>query len=368
MKIGIPKEIKNNENRVGMLPSGVSQLVADGNTVYVEKNAAIGIGIGDDEYIKAGAVILNSLEEVFEKSDMIIKVKEPQPREIALFRPDHLVYTYLHLSADKELTEGLMKTGATYVAYETVTGKNGTLPLLLPMSEVAGRMGTQVGATYLQKNYGGKGILLGGVTGTERAKVVIIGAGISGQSALKMAVGLNADVTILDIDIEKLRYLDDLYGNKIKTLYSTKDNIEKSVINADLVIGCVLLPGAKAPKLVTEEMIKKMQKGTVLVDIAIDQGGCFETSKATTHENPIYFVHDVLHYCVANMPGAFPKTSTYALNNATLGYARALAKLGAVEACKKYPDLANGLSILNGKLTDKTVAHDLDLPYSELKL
>lgn len=368
MKIGIPKEIKNNENRVGMLPFAVSQLVADGNIVYVEKNAAIGLGIEDEEYVKAGAIVLPTLEEVFEKSQMIIKVKEPQPREIALFRPDHLVYTYLHLSADKELTEGLMKTGATYVAYETVTGKNGTLPLLLPMSEVAGRMATQVGATYLQKNNGGKGILLGGVTGTKRAKVVIIGAGISGQNAIKMAVGLNAEVTVLDVDIDKLRYLDDIYGNQIKTLYSTKDNIEKSVINADLVIGCVLLPGAKAPKLVTEEMIKKMEKGTVLVDVAIDQGGCFETSKATTHEKPIYFVHDVLHYCVANMPGAFPLTSTYALNNATLKYARELAKLGAREACKKYKDLANGLSIIDGKLVDKTVAHDLELTYTEVIL
>lgn len=368
MKIGIPKEIKNNENRVGMLPYGVAQLVADGNIVYVEKNAAIGLGISDDEYVQSGAIILDSLEEVFSKSEMIIKVKEPQPREISLFRPDHLVYTYLHLSADKNLTENLIKTGATFIAYETVTGKNKTLPLLLPMSEVAGRMAVQVGSTYLQKNNGGKGILLGGVTGTERAKVVIIGAGISGQNALKMAVGLNADVTILDIDIEKLRYLDDIYGNKIKTLYSTKSHIETSVINADLVIGCVLLPGAKAPKLVTKDMIMKMEKGTVLVDIAIDQGGCFETSKATTHENPIYFVNDVLHYCVANMPGAFPKTSTYALNNATLEYARKLSKLGAIEACKKYPDLANGLSILNGKLVDKIVAHDLELPFSELVL
>ncbi|MGL5656941.1 MAG: alanine dehydrogenase [Fusobacteriaceae bacterium] len=368
MKIGIPKEIKNNENRVGMLPYGVAQLVSDGNVVYVEKNAAIGLGISDDEYIKSGAIILDSLEEVFSKSEMIIKVKEPQPREISLFRPDHLVYTYLHLSADKCLAESLIKTGATFVAYETITGKNGTLPLLLPMSEVAGRMAVQVGATYLQKNNGGKGILLGGVTGTERAKVAIIGAGISGQNALKMAVGLNADVTILDIDIEKLRYLDDIYGNKIKTLYSTKSNIETSVINADLVIGCVLIPGAKAPKLVTKDMVMKMEKGTVLVDIAIDQGGCFETSKATTHENPIYFVNDVLHYCVANMPGAFPRTSTYALNNSTLDYARKLSKLGVLEACKKYPDLANGLSILNGKLVDKIVARDLDLPCSEIVL
>lgn len=368
MKIGIPKEIKNNENRVGMLPFGVSQLIADGHTVYVEKNAAIGLGITDSEYEKVGAKILNSLEEVFNSSEMIIKVKEPQPREISLFRPDHLVYTYLHLSADKELTESLMKTGGTFVAYEQVTSKNNTLPLLLPMSEVAGRMATQIGATYLQKNLGGKGILLGGVTGTHRAKVAIIGAGIAGQAALKMAVGLNADVTILDIDIDKLRYLDDIYGNQIKTLYSTKDSIEKTVMSADLVIGAVLLPGAKAPKLVTEDMIKKMEKGSVLVDIAIDQGGCFETSRATTHENPVYFVHDVLHYCVANMPGAFPKTSTYALNNATLKFARNLAKYGVIQACKRDSHLKDGLSILNGKLTDKTVAEDLNLEYTEANI
>lgn len=368
MKVGIPKEIKNNENRVGMLPFGVAQLVADGHEVFVEKNAAIGLGIPDSEYEKAGAKMLDSLEAVFEKSDMIIKVKEPQPKEIALFKPNHLVYTYLHLSADKKLTEDLMATGATFVAYETITGKNGTLPLLVPMSEVAGRMGVQVGATYLQKNLGGKGILLGGVTGTPRSKVVIIGAGISGQNALKMAVGLNADVTILDVNLEKLAYLDDIYGNRIKTLYSTKDNIEKAVVAADLVIGCVLLPGAKAPKLVTEEMIKKMQPGSVLVDIAIDQGGCFETSKATTHEHPIYTLHGVTHYCVANMPGAFPLTSTQALNNATLKYARILAAKGAKEACKNDQHLLAGLSILDGKLTDKTVAQDLHITYTEPKL
>ncbi|MGL5123800.1 MAG: alanine dehydrogenase [Fusobacteriaceae bacterium] len=367
MRIGIPKEIKNNENRVGLLPFAVGQLIADGNTVYVEKNAATGLGILDSEYEKVGAVILNNLEEVFNSSDMIIKVKEPQPVEIALFKPHHLIYTYLHLAADKILTESLLKTGATFIAYETIKGKNNTLPLLLPMSEVAGKMAVQVGANYLQKNNGGKGILLGGVTGTHSSKVVIIGAGISGQSALKIAVGLGADVTILDIDIDKLRYLDDIYGNKIKTLYSTKTNIENAVIKADLVIGCVLLPGAKAPKLVTEDMIKKMEKGSVLVDVAIDQGGCFETSKATTHEKPVYLVHDVIHYCVANMPGGFPLTATYALNNATLKYARELAKLGTTEACKKHNGLLAGLSIFNGKLTDKIVAKDLGLEYSEIK-
>lgn len=368
MKIGIPKEIKNNENRVGLLPFGVAQLVEDGHQVFVEKNAASGLGISDEEYVNVGAQILDSLEEVVAASEMIIKVKEPQPREIALFQPHHLVYTYLHLSADKKLTEDLMNTGATFVAYETITSRTGTLPLLMPMSEVAGRMATQVGATYLQKNMGGKGILMGGVTGTRRAKVVIIGAGISGQNALKMAVGLDADVTIIDVDMNKLRYLDDIYGNRINTLYSTKENIENAVIKADLVIGCVLLPGAKAPKLVTEEMIKKMEPGTVLVDVAIDQGGCFETSKPTTHENPVFVKHGVIHYCVANMPGAFALTSTQALNNATLRYARVLANKGVRKACQENENLKDGLSILDGKLTDKIVARDLELPYTEAVL
>ncbi len=367
MKIGIPKEIKNNENRVGMLPFGVAQLVKDGHTVYVEKNAAIGLGIEDVEYEKVGATMLDSLEDVFEASEMIIKVKEPQPREIALFKPHHLVYTYLHLSADKKLTEGLMNTGATFVAYETITDRNGTLPLLAPMSEVAGRMGTGMGMFYLQKKEGGRGILMGGVTGTDRAKVVIIGAGISGQNALKMAVGLEADVTVVDVDIQKLKYLDDIYGSKIKTLYSTSHNLERVVLEADLVVGCVLIPGAKAPKLVTKEMVSKMKKGAVLVDIAIDQGGCFETSHATTHENPTYEVDGVIHYCVANMPGAYPLTSTNALNNATLKYARVLASKGIV-ACKDDKHLCAGLSILNGKLTDPIVARDLEITYTEPNL
>lgn len=365
MRIGIPKEIKNNENRVGLLPYAVAQLVGDGHTVYVEKNAATGIGVTDQQYEEVGAFILNTPEEIFNSSDMIIKVKEPQPSEIALFKPHHIVYTYLHLAADKVLTEALMKTGATFIAYETITGKNNSLPLLRPMSEVAGKVAVQVGANYLQKNNGGKGILLGGATGVLPGKVVIIGAGVSGQSALKVAVGLGADVTVLDIDIDKLSYLDDIYGTQIKTLYSTKANIENSIIDADLVIGCILLPGAKAPKLITEEMIKKMEKGSVLVDVAIDQGGCFETSKPTTHENPVYLVHGILHYCVANIPGASPLTSTYALNNATLKYARELASLGVVESCKKHSNLLAGLSIFNGKLVDKTVAKDLDLEFLE---
>lgn len=365
MRIGIPKEIKNNENRVGLLPYAVAQLVSDGHTVYVEKNAAAGIGINDQQYEEVGAVILSTPEDIFNHSDLIIKVKEPQPSEIALFKPHHIVYTYLHLAADKALTEALIKTEATFIAYETITGKNNSLPLLKPMSEVAGKVAVQIGANYLQKNNGGKGILLGGAAGVLPGKVIIIGAGVSGQSALKIAVGLGADVTIIDIDVDKLSYLDDIYGTRIKTLYSTKENIENSIIDADLVIGCVLLPGAKTPKLVTEEMIKKMEKGSVLIDVAIDQGGCFETSKPTTHENPTYLVHGVLHYCVTNIPGVSPLTSTYALNNATFKYARELASLGVVVSCKKHANLLAGLSIFNGKLVDKTVAKDLDLEFLE---
>ncbi len=367
MKIGVPKEIKNNENRVGLVPSSVAQLVADDHELFIETNAGIGVGISDEEYIQAGAKMLSSLEEVFETADMIVKVKEPQPREIACLKPHHLLYTYLHLAADKPQTEGLMASGATCIAYETIVLEDKSIPLLAPMSEVAGRMATQMGAFYLQENQGGKGILIGGVPGTPRAKCVIIGAGVAGQNALQMAVGLGADCTILDVNLEKLRHLDDLYGNRIKTIYSNSHNIEEAVVSADLVIGTVLVPGAKAPKLVTREHIKRMQPGTVLVDVAIDQGGCFETSKATTHAEPIYFVDDVLHYCVANMPGAFARTSTYALNNSTLKYARALAGMDIHQACKKYPELINGINVIDGKLVYEQVAKDLDLPYTSLE-
>lgn len=367
MKIGVPKEIKNNENRVGLTPASVTQLVADGHELFVETNAGVGVGISDNEYIDAGAKILPSLEEVFETAEMIVKVKEPQPREIACLKPHHILYTYLHLAADKPQTEGLMASGATCIAYETIVLEDGSIPLLIPMSEVAGSMATQMGAFYLQENKGGKGILLGGVPGTARAKCVIIGAGVAGQNALKMAVGLGADCTIIDVDVKKLRHLDDLYGNRIKTMYSNHHNIEEALAGVDLVIGTVLIPGAKAPKLVTREHIKKMQPGTVLVDVAIDQGGCFETSRATTHADPVYFVDDILHYCVANMPGAFARTSTYALNNATLKYARALAGTGVHEACKKHPELIGGINVINGKLVHKQVAHDLELPYTPLE-
>lgn len=368
MKIGVPKEIKNNENRVGLVPGGVRQLVLDGHEVYVEKNAGIGIGITDNEYQKAGATILNSLKEVFEKSTMIIKVKEPQPIEIALLKPHHILYTYLHLAADRELTQGLMKTGATCIAYETIQLEDHSLPLLVPMSEVAGRMATQIGAAYLQLNQGGKGILLGGVPGVQRGKVTVIGCGIAGTNAIKMAMGLGAEVVAIDLSTKRLAELDDLFDNRITTLYSSSFNIEQCVINSDLVIGAVLVPGAKAPKLVTRDMISKMQKGSVVIDIAVDQGGCIETCKPTTHENPTYIVDGVTHYCVANMPGAVARTSTYALTNVTLKYARALAREGVEPAVKNDKALKLGVNIYQGKLVYEQVARDLDLPFTKLEL
>jgi alanine dehydrogenase len=368
MKIGVPKEIKNNENRVGLVPGGVRQLVLDGHQLFIETNAGSGIGISDDEYKKVGATILPSLEKVFETADMIIKVKEPQPREIALLKPHHILYTYLHLAADRELTMGLMKTGATCVAYETIQLKDGSLPLLVPMSEVAGRMSTQVGATYLQLDKGGKGVLLGGVPGVRRAKVTVIGCGIAGTNAIKMAMGLGADVTAIDLSTKRLAELDDLFDNRITTLFSNVDNIEKSVMQSDLVIGAVLIPGAKAPKLVTREMISKMEKGSVVVDIAVDQGGCIETCKATTHENPTFVVDGVTHYCVANMPGAVARTSTYALTNVTLRYARLIAKNGIEKAAAMDEAFKLGLNIYKGGLVYEAVAQDLELPYTPFKV
>ncbi len=368
MKIGVPKEIKNNENRVGLVPGGVRQLVHDGHELYVEKNAGIGIGISDEEYIKAGAKILPSLEEVFAASDMIIKVKEPQAREIACLKPHHILYTYLHLAADPAQTKGLMESGSTSIAYETIQPEDGSLPLLVPMSEVAGRMATQVGAAYLQLDHGGKGVLLGGVPGTRRAKVTVIGCGIAGTNSIKMAMGMGADVTAIDLSTKRLAELDDLFDNRITTLFSNLDNIEKSVLESDLVIGAVLIPGAKAPKLVTREMISKMEKGSVVVDIAVDQGGCIETCKPTTHENPTFNIDGVVHYCVANMPGAVARTSTYALTNVTLKYARMIAKYGVAEAAKMDEAFKKGINVYKGDLVYEQVAKDLDLPYTQLKL
>ena len=366
MRIAVPKEIKNNENRVGLVPSGVQQLVMDGHEVYVQKGAGLGIGITDKMYTEVGATILNTLEDCFDKGEMIIKVKEPQPVEIALLKPHHILYTYLHLAADKDLTEGLMKSGATCIAYETIQYPDGSLPLLVPMSEVAGRMATQVGAMCLQKDKGGKGVLLGGVPGVHRAKVTIIGCGIAGTNAAKMAMGLGADVTCIDLSTKRLAEMDDLFDNRVTTLYSNAHNIENAVVNSDLVIGAVLVPGAKAPKLVTKDMISKMENGSVVVDIAVDQGGCIETCKPTTHENPTFEVDGVIHYCVANMPGAVPRTSTYALTNVTLKYARMLAKLGVEKAISQDEYLRMGVNIYKGDLVYEQVATDLELPFTAL--
>lgn len=368
MKIGVPKEIKNNENRVGLVPSGVRQLVEDGNEVFVQTNAGMGIGIADEEYRDAGATILPDLKSVFASAEMIIKVKEPQSEEIALLRPHHLLYTYLHLAANKELTEGLMRSGATCVAYETIQLPDGTLPLLIPMSEVAGRMATQVGAAYLQLDKGGKGILLGGVPGVKRGKVTIIGCGVAGTNAAKMAMGLGAEVTLLDVSTRRLAEIDDLFESKVTTVFSNAKNIEDAVIQSDLVIGAVLVPGSKAPKLVTREMIAKMAKGSVVVDIAVDQGGCIETCKPTTHENPTFLVDGIVHYCVANMPGAVARTSTFALTNVTLRYARMIAREGLDQSVQKDAPLRSGVNIYKGKLVYEQVASDLDLPYTPLDM
>ncbi len=366
MIIGVPKEIKNNENRVGMVPGGVRTMVADGHTVYIQKNAGVGIGITDEEYVSAGAKILDTAAEVFEKSTMIIKVKEPQAVEIAMLKPHHILYTYLHLAPDPEQTKGLMKSGCTAVAYETIQNLDGSLPLLVPMSEVAGRMSVQIGASYLQLDKGGKGVLLGGVPGVKRGKVTVIGAGIAGTNAIQMAMGMGASVTAIDLSTKRLAELDGLYGSHITTLYSNPDNIEKAVLESDLVIGAVLVPGAKAPKLVTRDMISKMQKGSVVVDIAVDQGGCIETCKPTTHENPTYEIDGIIHYCVANMPGAVPYTSTLALTNATLPYALQLANKGWKKACADNEELRLGLNVVNGKVVYKGVSDAFGLPYTEV--
>lgn len=366
MKIAVPKEIKNNENRVGLVPSGVRQLVQDGHELFIQKGAGLGIGIADEAYTEVGATILETLEDCFATGEMIIKVKEPQPVEIALLKPHHILYTYLHLAADKDLTEGLMKSGATCIAYETIQYPDRSLPLLVPMSEVAGRMSTQVGTMCLQKDKGGKGVLLGGVPGVKRAKVTVIGCGIAGTNATKMAMGLGADVTCIDLSTKRLAEMDDLFDNRITTLYSNSANIEEAVVNSDLVIGAVLVAGAKAPKLVTREMISKMEAGSVVVDIAVDQGGCIETCKPTTHENPTFIVDDVIHYCVANMPGAVPRTSTYALTNVTLKYARMIAKNGVEKSIAMDRPLELGVNIYKGDLVYEQVALDLELPFTPL--
>ncbi|BCA61881.1 alanine dehydrogenase [Sphingomonas sp. HMP9] len=363
MRVGVPKEIKNHEYRVGLTPPSVAELVAAGHEVVVETQAGSGIDFEDQDYVDAGATILPTAAAVFAGADMIVKVKEPQPGEIAMLEPRHLLFTYLHLAADKPQAEGLMKSGATCIAYETVTDHRRGLPLLKPMSEVAGRMSVQVGAHYLEKEQGGRGVLLGGVPGVAPAKVAILGGGVSGVNAAQMAVGMRADVTIYDISNDRLAELDMFFSSQIKTAYASKAAIAAGVKNAHLVIGAVLVPGAAAPKLVTREMLKTMKRGSVLVDIAIDQGGCFETSHATTHEDPVFEVDGVIHYCVANMPGAVARTSAFALNNATLPFALKLANLGAEAAMKADAHLANGLNVYKGKIAYKAVADDLGLPY-----
>ena len=363
MRVGVPKEIKVHEYRVGLTPASVAELTAAGHQVFVETKAGNGIDCPDKAFVKAGAEILPDAAAVFKAADMIVKVKEPQAQEIALLEKRHILFTYLHLAADKPQAEGLMRSGATCIAYETVTSRNGTLPLLKPMSEVAGRMSVQVGAHYLEKEPGGRGVLLGGVPGVEPAKVAILGGGVAGVNAAQMAVGMRADVTIYDISNERLAELDMFFGSQIKTAYASRAAIANAVERCELVIGAVLVPGAAAPKLVTREMLKTMKRGSVLVDIAIDQGGCFETSHATTHADPVFEVDGVIHYCVANMPGAVARTSAFALNNATLPFALKIANLGAEEAMRQDPHLAAGLNVSGGKIRHQAVAEALDLAY-----
>jgi alanine dehydrogenase len=363
MLIGVPKEIKNHEYRIGLTPAGARELVANGHGVMVQRNGGASIGLTDDLYEKAGAEIVDSAEEIFARAEMIIKVKEPQAAECAMLRPGQLLYTYLHLAPDPQQTAGLVKSGCTAIAYETVTDRKGGLPLLAPMSEVAGRMSIQAGAHALEKAQGGSGVLLGGVPGVKPAEVLVIGGGVVGIHAARMAMGMNAEVTILDRSLDRLRYLDELYGERLTTVYSTRDAIEERLPFVDLVIGAVLIPGAAAPKLISRQQLSMMRPGSVLVDVAIDQGGCFETSKATTHQNPTYEVDGIIHYCVANMPGGVARTSTFALTNATLPFAVQLANKGPRQAMLDDPHLLNGLNVHAGKVTYEAVARDLGYDY-----
>jgi alanine dehydrogenase len=363
MKIGVPKEIKTLEFRVGMVPAGVRELVHDGHEVIVETNAGLGIGMTDADYKNAGAKVVAKAEQVFDAAELIVKVKEPQLNECALLRQDHVLFTYLHLAADPKQAKALVDSGTTAIAYETVTARDGSLPLLTPMSEVAGRLSIQAGAYALQKANGGRGVLLGGVPGVAPGNVVIIGGGVAGANAADMAVGLGARVTILDRSVPRLRQIEEIWGGRVRTEYSTKHAIETLVRNADLVVGAVLIAGAAAPKLVSAEDVRHMRAGSVLVDISIDQGGCFETSRPTTHAAPTYIVDDVVHYCVTNMPGAVPRTSTFALTNVTLPFVKSLANLGWVEALSRDPHLAMGLNVHAGHVNHEAVAHDLGYQY-----
>ena len=363
MRVGVPKEIKVHEYRVGLVPASVAELTAAGHEVIVETKAGNGIDFSDQDYVNVGATIAADAAEVFAKSDMIVKVKEPQAGEIAMLEPRHLLFTYLHLAPDPEQTKGLIKSGATCIAYETVTSDSGALPLLKPMSEVAGRMSIQVASHYLEKEQGGRGELLGGVPGVAPCKVAILGGGVAGINAAQMATGQRADVTIYDISNERLAELDMHFGSQIKTAYASKSAIAEAIKCSQVVIGAVLVPGAAAPKLVTREQLKTMMRGSVLVDIAIDQGGCFETSRPTTHSDPVYEIDGVIHYCVANMPGAVARTSAFALNNATLPFVLKLANKGADAAMAADPHLAEGLNVSGGKIRHRAVAEALNLPY-----
>jgi alanine dehydrogenase len=363
MLIGVPTEIKNHEYRIGLTPAGVGELVAAGHEVLVQSRGGDAIGFGDDQYRVAGARIAPDAASVFAEAEMVVKVKEPQPDECRMLRPGQLLFTYLHLAPDPEQTRLLVESGASAIAYETVTSAQGGLPLLAPMSEVAGRMSIQAGCHSLEKAQGGSGTLLGGVPGVEPGKVVVIGGGVVGTNAARMALGLGADVTIIDRSITRLKELDTLFEGRMKTLYSTRDAIERRCVEADLVIGAVLIPGAAAPKLVSAELVKRMKPGSVMVDVAIDQGGCFETSRPTTHQDPVYIVDDVVHYCVANMPGGVARTSTIALTNATLPYVLNLANKGLVQALEEDRYLRDGLNVHSGKVTYQAVAESLGYDY-----
>lgn len=368
MKIGIPKEIKNNENRVGATPAGVKELVCHGHDVYVQHTAGDGSGFCDDEYKQAGAIILPTIEDVYATADMIIKVKEPIEPEYGLIRKGQVVFTYFHFACERPLLDAMIEREAVCIAYETVTDRDNRLPLLIPMSEVAGRMSIQEGARFLEKPQGGRGVLLGGVPGVKPAKVLVLGAGVVGRNAALMAAGLGADVTITDINLNVLRHCSETMPKNVRTLYSSRHNIEQELPTTDLVIGSVLVPGAKAPRLITADMIKQMRPGCVMVDVAVDQGGCFETTHPTTHSEPTYIVDGVVQYAVANIPGAVPYTSTLALTNATTPYVLRIADMGWKAACRRDPGLANGVNVVDGKITFKAVADAFDLPYTPLDL
>ena len=364
MKIGVPTEIKSDEYRVGLVPSSIRELCLHGHEIFVQSGSGLGIDISDEDFKEAGATILQTADEIFDTADMIVKVKEPQQAEIRKLKPHHVLFTYLHLAPDPQQTAGLIESGCTAIAYETVTDRFGHLPLLAPMSVVAGRMSVQAGAHALEKPQGGRGVLLGGVPGVKPANVVVIGGGVVGTHAVRMAIGMEAAVTVLDKSLPRLEQLDSQFGASLDTIFATKDSIERYVKKADLVIGAVLVPGASAPKLVSRALLREMQPSAVVVDVAIDQGGCFETSRPTTHSNPMYVDEGIVHYCVANMPGAAPRTASFALNNATLPFVMALANKGYKQACLNDPHLLNGLNVYQGKITHLAVAEALNYDFT----